>query len=194
MQVERPITTAITVGDQPSEADLERLKQEGYVGVVNLRQPGEPEQPLSPTEEGAKVEATGMEYLHYGVGGTPLSESGVTAVSDFVDRLAQGGGKVLVHCRRGPRRLRWCYSSRRGPTTGSPKRSSPGARPWGWRSRAVCGCWSRPISRNMADRRGARTVAASRSMHVRVQSACAVRPGPPPGRRDGHSRVGRRRL
>jgi uncharacterized protein (TIGR01244 family) len=103
MQVERPITAAITVGDQPSEADLERLKREGYVGVVNLRQPGEPEQPLSPTGEGAKVEGIGMEYLHYGVGGAPLSEPGVTAVSDFVDRLAEGGGKVLVHCRRGPR-------------------------------------------------------------------------------------------
>jgi uncharacterized protein (TIGR01244 family) len=103
MHVEKPITGAITIGDQPTEDDLRRLKAEGYVGVVNLRQPGEPEQPLSPTAEGEKVEGLGMEYLHYGVGGAPLSEEGVTAVSDFVDRLAVGQGKVLVHCRKGGR-------------------------------------------------------------------------------------------
>lgn len=103
MHTEKPITSTITIGDQPTEDDLRRLKGEGYVGVVNLRQAGEPEQPLSPTAEGEKVEGLGMEYLHYGVGGAPLSEQGVAAVSDFVDRLAGGQGKVLVHCRRGPR-------------------------------------------------------------------------------------------
>jgi uncharacterized protein (TIGR01244 family) len=103
MNVKRAITPTITLGDQPTAADLEKLKDEGYVGVVNLRNPGEPEQPMSPTEEGEKVRALGMEYLHYGVGAAPLTELGVTAVSDFVDRHAQGPGKVLVHCRRGPR-------------------------------------------------------------------------------------------
>jgi uncharacterized protein (TIGR01244 family) len=103
MNVKRPITTAITVGDQPTEEDLEQLKREGYVGVVNLRNPGEPEQALSPTEEGDKVRALGMEYLHYGVGSTPLSEQGVGSVCDFVDRHAQGSQKVLVHCRKGSR-------------------------------------------------------------------------------------------
>jgi uncharacterized protein (TIGR01244 family) len=103
MHAEKPITSTITIGDQPTEDDLRRLKGEGYVGVVNLRQPGEPEQPLSPLAEGEKVEGLGMEYLHFGVGGAPLSDQGVGAVSDFVDRLAGGQGKVLVHCRRGPR-------------------------------------------------------------------------------------------
>ena len=103
MQVERPITAAITIGDQPTEDDLGRLKREGYAGVVNLRTAGEPEQPLSPTAESEKVQSLGMDYLHYGVGGTPLSEQGVTAVCDFVDRYAQEGQKVLVHCRKGAR-------------------------------------------------------------------------------------------
>ncbi len=103
MNVKRAITPTITLGDQPTEADLEKLKGEGYVGIVNLRNPGEPEQPMSPTDEGEKVRALGMEYLHYGVGAAPLSEQGVTAVSDFLDRHAQEPGKVLVHCRRGPR-------------------------------------------------------------------------------------------
>ena len=105
MNFKRPVTTTITIGDQPTEADLEQLKQEGYVGVVNLRNDGEPEQPLSTTEEGNRVRALGMKYLHYGVGAAPLSEPGVTGVCDFVDEHAQGTDKVLVHCRRGPRAI-----------------------------------------------------------------------------------------
>jgi uncharacterized protein (TIGR01244 family) len=103
MQFEKPITGAITIGDQPTEQDLARLKAEGYAGVVNLRNAGEPEQPMSPTEEGGKVRSLGMEYLHYGVGGSPLSEQGVEAVCDFVDRQTEGGQKVMVHCRKGGR-------------------------------------------------------------------------------------------
>ena len=45
MLFERAITPKITIGDQPTEADLARLKAEGYTGVVNLRNDGEPEQP-----------------------------------------------------------------------------------------------------------------------------------------------------
>lgn len=103
MQFERPITGAITIGDQPTEQDLARFRDEGYTGVVNLRNPGEPEQPISPDAEGQKVQAMGMEYVHYGVGGAPLSEQGVTAVCDFVDRHTQTGQKVLVHCKKGAR-------------------------------------------------------------------------------------------
>jgi uncharacterized protein (TIGR01244 family) len=105
MNFRRPVTETITISDQPTEADLEQLKQEGFVGVVNLRNDGEPEQPLSTGEEGNKVRALGMNYLHYGVGAAPLSEPGVTAVCDFVDEHAQGTDKVLVHCRRGPRAI-----------------------------------------------------------------------------------------
>jgi len=103
MNMKRAVTATITVGDQPTEADLKQLKQEGYVAVVNLRNDGEPEQPLSTAEEGAKTRALGMDYLHYGVGAAPLSDPGVTAVCDFLDQHAQEPNKVLIHCRRGPR-------------------------------------------------------------------------------------------
>ena len=99
MMFERAITGAITIGDQPSEADLVRLKAEGYTGVVNLRNDGEPEQPLGVAAEGEKVKALGMGYLHMCVGGSPLAELGVREVCNFID--AQG--KVLVHCRKGGR-------------------------------------------------------------------------------------------
>jgi uncharacterized protein (TIGR01244 family) len=101
MNVQRPITPTITVGDQPNEADLEALKSDGYTGVVNLRHDGEPEQPLGTAAEGERVRALGMDYLHYGVGGAPLGAEGVGSVLDFLDRHASG--KVLVHCRKGGR-------------------------------------------------------------------------------------------
>ena len=105
MNVKRPVTPSITIGDQPTETDLSQLKEEGYTGVVNLRNDGEPEQPMSTAEEGDKVRALGMDYLHYGVGSTPLTVQGVSAVCDFIDKHSQGPEKVLVHCRRGPRAI-----------------------------------------------------------------------------------------
>ena len=105
MNVKLPVTPAITIGDQPTEDDLLDCKYEGFVGVVNLRHDGEPEQPMSTADEGAKVRALGMEYLHLGVGGAPLADPGVSQVCDFIDRLTAGEGKVLVHCRKGSRAI-----------------------------------------------------------------------------------------
>lgn len=99
--LKRPISETITIGDQPTEADLEALKSEGYVGVVNLRNDGEPEQPIGTAAEGEHVRGLGMDYLHYGVGSAPLTAAGVQSVSDFLDRHASG--KVMVHCRKGGR-------------------------------------------------------------------------------------------
>lgn len=101
MNVKRAITPHITIGDQPTEDDLKALKAEGYAGVVNLRNDGEPEQPLSTAAEGEQVRALGLDYLHYGVGSAPLSESGVQSVVDFLGQ--HGSEKVLVHCRKGGR-------------------------------------------------------------------------------------------
>lgn len=101
MNVKRAITPYVTIADQPTEDDLHALKAEGYAGVVNLRNDGEPEQPLSTAAEGEKVRALGLDYLHYGVGSAPLSESGVQSVVDFLARHASE--KVLVHCRKGAR-------------------------------------------------------------------------------------------
>ncbi len=97
----RTITAHVAISDQPTEDDLRAMKDAGYVGIVNLRHDGEPEQPLSTAAEGEQVRAAGLDYLHYGVGGAPLSDQGVTAVCEFLDRHADG--KVLVHCRKGGR-------------------------------------------------------------------------------------------
>jgi uncharacterized protein (TIGR01244 family) len=101
MNVQRAVTPTITIGDQPTETDLEALKAAGYAGVINLRHPGEPDQPLSPDAEGERVRSLGMDYLHQGVGGAPITADGVKAVRDFLDTHASD--KVLVHCRKGGR-------------------------------------------------------------------------------------------
>jgi len=101
MNVKTSITPEITIGDQPSADDLRTLKDEGYLGVINLRNEGEPEQPLSPSQEEELVKQLGLNYLHYGVGSAPLSDEGVSAVCRFLDEHA--GNKTLVHCRKGGR-------------------------------------------------------------------------------------------
>jgi uncharacterized protein (TIGR01244 family) len=103
MNFMRAVTPAIAIADQPTEADLAELKEQGFSGIVNLRNDGEPDQPMNPSQEGEKARALGFDYLHYGVGSAPLSEQGVTGVCDFIEQHAQGASKVLGHCRRGPR-------------------------------------------------------------------------------------------
>jgi uncharacterized protein (TIGR01244 family) len=101
MNFQRAITSSIVIADQPTESDLEALKAAGFVGVVNLRNDGEPEQPLSTAAEGAKVRELGLDYIHMGVGSAPLLEQDVDSVCRFIE--THKDGKVLVHCRKGPR-------------------------------------------------------------------------------------------
>jgi uncharacterized protein (TIGR01244 family) len=101
MLFERAITSRITIGDQPSEEDLARLKAEGYSGVVNLRNDGEPEQPIGTAAEGELARAIGLDYLHVGIGAAPLTEEGVGRFCDFMG--AHADAPVLVHCRSGGR-------------------------------------------------------------------------------------------
>ena len=97
----KSITPTIAVSGQPTEADLKDLKAQGYVGVVNLRNEGEPDQPIGPAAEADVAKSAGLAYLHYGVGGAPFDPKGIDAVNGFLDR--HKGEKVLVHCRSGGR-------------------------------------------------------------------------------------------
>ncbi len=101
METMKAIKPELAIAGQPTEADLRALKDQGFVGVVNLRNEGEPDQPIGPSAEAKLAEAIGLEYLHYGVSNQPLSPEGVKAVSDFLTR--HEGEKVLVHCRSGGR-------------------------------------------------------------------------------------------
>ena len=97
----RPISPTISIAGQPTEDDLRDLKAEGYVAVVNLRNDGEPEQPIGTAAEGELARSIGLDYLHVGVGAAPLTEAGVGRFCEFMD--AHADAPVLVHCRSGGR-------------------------------------------------------------------------------------------
>ena len=85
---------------QPTRDELERLTQEGFKTVVNLRTEGEQNQPLSPEAEGEVARKAGLDYLHIPVASTdPRPEQ----VDQFREKLSGLPGPVLVHCASGKR-------------------------------------------------------------------------------------------
>jgi len=94
------INDEVTVGAQPSEEQIEQLRQQGFKTVVNFRTEGEEEQPLSPQAEGEKVQAAGMEYLH-----VPVSMKGMGpgTVDEFRSQFAGLPKPVYAHCKGGKR-------------------------------------------------------------------------------------------
>jgi protein tyrosine phosphatase (PTP) superfamily phosphohydrolase (DUF442 family) len=80
---------AFTVGGQPSEDDLRRLKASGHGAVVNVRMPDEPEQVDEST-----IKALGLEYASVPFTGPTLSAAHVRRIRDAVDKA---GGSVLIH-------------------------------------------------------------------------------------------------
>lgn len=100
MQDVMKLSDNLTVGAQPTEEQLKQLAGQGIKSVVNLRTEGEEEQPLSPQEEGEKVRALGMQYLHI-----PVSSKapGPEQVDQFRSELPRLPGPVFVHCAKGKR-------------------------------------------------------------------------------------------
>ncbi len=86
---------------QPSVEELRALPGSGVAAVVNFRREAEPDQPLSPVEEGEFVRSLGLDYLHIPVGGAPITRPQVQAFGEFLHR--HGGEAVLVHCKSGGR-------------------------------------------------------------------------------------------
>lgn len=99
MNFKREITPKIVIADQPTEDDLRELKAQGYDAVLNLRNNGEPEQPIDTVAEGELVRSLGLDYHHTGIGGAPLNPDLMVSASEFI----AAHGKVLVHCRKGGR-------------------------------------------------------------------------------------------
>lgn len=84
----------------PTQEELENLTREGFRTVVNLRTPGEQNQPLSPEAEGEVAREAGLDYLHIPVAPTgPRSEQ----VDQFRQKLSELPGPVLIHCASGKR-------------------------------------------------------------------------------------------
>ena len=90
----------IFIGAQPLENELAELKKQGFRTVVNLRLPGEDDQPLSPDEEGLKVKQQGMDYLHIPVSGKHIR---LEQADQFCTQMENLPHPVYVHCRKGGR-------------------------------------------------------------------------------------------
>jgi uncharacterized protein (TIGR01244 family) len=100
MSERHKISDQVTVGAQVSEEEVKRLPQEGFRTVVNLREPGEQEQPISPDDERKIVEATGMKYVHIPVSGKDMKPE---LVDRFRQELKTLPGPVFAHCPKGKR-------------------------------------------------------------------------------------------
>ena len=94
------ISATISAGGQPNEEDIAALKAAGVRKIINLRRPGEQNQPLDPDAEGAAVRAAGMEYLHVPVDPKNLDPSSSAAVTKAVE---EADGPVYIHCAAGGR-------------------------------------------------------------------------------------------
>jgi uncharacterized protein (TIGR01244 family) len=99
----KDVSTGISVADgQPARTELEKLADEGFEAVVNLREEGEADARMSPAEEGEAVSACGMSYLHVPFSlGDPAAAT--VAVDDFRREISGISGRVLVHCGSGRR-------------------------------------------------------------------------------------------
>ncbi|NNJ24997.1 beta-lactamase hydrolase domain-containing protein [Alienimonas chondri] len=100
MQNLMKVNDDVTVGPQPSEAELGELAGEGFKTVVNFRTDGEEDQPLSPSAEGDKVRAEGLEYLNVPVS---IDSMGPDLVDQFRHKYADLPKPVFAHCKSGKR-------------------------------------------------------------------------------------------
>jgi uncharacterized protein (TIGR01244 family) len=100
MQDRIQINEQITVGAQPSEAELKAMAESGTRTVINLRTSDEKMQRLEPDEEGGKARDFGMEYVHIPV---DMEEADAKLVDQFRRQLEQAPKPVYIHCRMGKR-------------------------------------------------------------------------------------------
>ena len=94
------VADRVSVGSQPSEADLAQLAAAGIQVVVNLRREGEENQPLTPEAEAEVARAHGLAYHHVPVSLNGLRPEQVTKLRGI---LQASPGPALVHCGAGQR-------------------------------------------------------------------------------------------
>lgn len=106
------ISEKVIVGKiPPSEQDLKGLASEGFAAIVNLRRAGEPNQPLTPAEEGEAAARQGLRYVHIPVDGANIDAA---TIQRFKDEVGQLTGPVFVHCASGRRAEAVASAAERG--------------------------------------------------------------------------------
>jgi len=94
------IDDKLSSGGQPAVEDLAGLKAKGVGTIINLRRPGEQNQPLDPVAWGEAVKAAGLAYVHIPVDPKNLDPAQADAVAKAIEAA---GGACYVHCAAGGR-------------------------------------------------------------------------------------------
>ena len=93
------ITPELAIGGQPSVAELETLKSEGFRSIVNLRRADETS-PMNPEQEREAVEALGLKYEHIPIQPQALHASQAEQFSNAIHTLPK---PIFIHCQGGTR-------------------------------------------------------------------------------------------
>lgn len=98
----------IYIGAQPSSVDFIKLRQEGFVAIVNLRNHGEKNGKYNEKWERNNSLLAGMSYYHVGFNPKTdyITKEFVNKISGVVSTELERG-KVLVHCASGQRAAMW---------------------------------------------------------------------------------------
>jgi len=94
------VSDRISVGGQPSEADLDRLAERGFRAVINLRTDDEANLPISPEAERAYAESAGLTYRRLPIRPAGLRPHEVEAFRAIARDLP---APIFVHCAAGQR-------------------------------------------------------------------------------------------
>jgi uncharacterized protein (TIGR01244 family) len=94
------INDEVTVGAQPSEAEIKALADDGFKTIINLRTNGEEMQPLEPDAEGELARGHGMQYVNLPVA---MEDAGPELVDEFRRKLQQVPKPAYIHCKLGKR-------------------------------------------------------------------------------------------
>lgn len=103
------IDDKVTAGAQPDDDDLVVLAKQGVTTIINLRRPGESNQPITPEAEGEKARALGLRYVHLPISVADLRPEQVQAFTQAVERSE---GPVYVHCGAGQRACAFALMSK----------------------------------------------------------------------------------
>ena len=94
------ISDGVTIGAQPSEAELQAMADDGVKTVINIRHDGEDMMPMPPEVEGEVVRDRGMAYVHLPVS---MKDADAALVDRFRKQLQQAEKPAFVHCKLGMR-------------------------------------------------------------------------------------------
>lgn len=90
------VSDDISIGGQPSLKELGTLRGRGFRTVINFRAEGEEPDQVSPSEEGRKVSAAGLQYVHFPVRLKTISAASVDHLRAAWPNLPK---PVFAHCK-----------------------------------------------------------------------------------------------